>query len=346
MSVATIASVVAIAGTAYGAYSTSQNNKRAKAAAAGGGDVSGLIDDYDASAVFGTKPKAAEFVNKAYNPVDYGEVQNKTINDNLGSLPDILKLITQINSINRADSALRVETFAPGFGQNLRTMTDSARALVGGQLPYQDVLDIVSDRQELGNTLGTAGTYGAATLKDFGLSRLQAMQTGAEMMSRIGNLIESIDPVASRSRAQDFTLSPTQTVPLAQADAQFGASYDQMERILKQQSEQNKYLLEAAPDPAERGMFGAEFAARTGQPVDAAGGGGGWASSVNWGQLASQIYGAYRSTQTGSGGTTQQAPATTERYNPDSNWGYSAGDWDAGASGATGQSTAYWDGTY
>jgi len=107
MSVATIASVVAIAGTAYGAYSTSQNNKRAEAAAAGG-DVSGILDDYDASDVFGRRVKAAEFQNRPYSPVDYGDVQLDTIGDNAGALPDILKLVTAINQAQRADGVLRL----------------------------------------------------------------------------------------------------------------------------------------------------------------------------------------------------------------------------------------------
>lgn len=347
MSYATIAvAVIGAAGTAYSANASKKAAEKANQHV----DVSGILDDYDASAVFGTKPKAAEFQNRPYQPIDYGAVQGQTIRDNAASLPDIIKLITAVNAAQRGDSSLRIESFAPGFGESMKTLTNAAKALSGGQLPYSDVLDIVSNRQELGNSLGIAGTNTNATLKDLGLSRLTAQQTGAEMLSRIANLTESIDPISQRARAGEFLLQPGQTVPLKQADAQFGAGYDQMERILKQASLQNKYLLEAAPDPAQRGMFGAEFAAANGQPVDAAGGAGGLAA-VNWGQLTSQLIGAYRSSQTGSGGGQQPQAATQQRFNPDSganydNWGYSAGDWNAGASGQTGQATQYWDGTY
>jgi hypothetical protein len=169
----------------------------------------------------------------------------------------------------------------------------------------------------MGNTLGTAGTFTNATLKDLGISQLQAQQTGAEMMSRIGNLVESVDPINQRSRPQDWTLAPTQTVPLKQQDTQFGASYDQMERILKQQSEQNANVLNAAPDPAGRGLFGAQFTMKTGTPLGgtgAAGGGG----SFDWSSLVSGIYGAYRNSQQGGANPYGGGTDTTQRFNPDS----------------------------
>jgi hypothetical protein len=197
-------------------------------------------------------------------------------------------------------------------------MSSSSKALLGGQLPYSDVLDIVSGRQELGNTLGTAGTYTGATLKDLGLSRLQAQQTGSEMMSRIGNLVESIDPISQRSRPQDWMLAPSATVPLKQQDTQFGASYDQMERILAQQSEQNANVLNAAADPAARGIFGAEFALKTGTPI-----GGSAAGGTDWGALIGGLYQAYQGYQQGQqkqGGSMYGGGAaeTGQRYNPDS----------------------------
>ena len=278
---------------------------------------------YNASDVFGSKVEPALFRNAPYNPIDYGEVQGKTIADNRSNLPNILGLTADINNALRADSAFRIEQFAPGFGDNLRTMTNSAKALLGGRLPYSDVMDIVSNRQQLGNTLGTAGTFTNATLKDLGLSQLQAQQTGAEMMSRITNLVESVDPIGQRSRPQDWTLAPQQTVPLKQADTQFGASYDQMERILAQQSEQNANVLNAAPDPAGRGLFGAQFTMKTGTPFG--GTGASAAGSFDWSGLVSGIYGAYRNSQTGATNPYGTGGDSTQRYNPDSEWGNSYG---------------------
>ncbi len=276
--------------------------------------------DYSASDIFGSKVKPALFENAEYQPIDYGQVQGKTIGDNAANLPAIESLVGSINDSLRGDSTLRIEQFAPGFLDNLKILTDSSRALSSGQLPYSDVLDIVSNRQELGNTLGTAGTFGNATLKDLGLSRLSAMQTGSEMMARIANLTESIDPIGQRSRPQDFTLLPSQTVPLKQQDTQFGASYDQMERILAQQSEQNANLLNAAADPAARGIFGAEFAAKTGTPM---GGGSSAGGGTDWAGLIGSLYGGYRQSQQGGGGyNPYQVAGSGQRYNPDAGAGF------------------------
>ena len=276
---------------------------------------------YNASAIFGDKVKPALFENAPYEPIDYGDVQGKTVSDNRENMPNILGLTADINNALRADSAFRIEQFAPGFGDNLRTMTNSAKALLGGRLPYSDVMDIISDRQAAGNAIGTAGTFTNATLKDLGLSQLQAQQTGSEMMSRIGNLVESVDPIGQRSRPQDWTLAPNQTVPLKQQDTQFGASYDQMERILAQQSEQNANVLNAAPDPSGRGLFGAQFTMKTGTPFGGTGAAGG-AAGFDWGSLISGIYGAYRSSQQGGAGGAAAGGTTTDRYNPDSDWSW------------------------
>ena len=314
------------AASAYGAYK--QNKAQKEAGGAGAKATEQMISDvtnggwngYNAADIFGSRVAPAEFQNRAYNPLDYASVQGDTIAGNRANLPSILGLTDAINGALRNDSSMRIEQFAPGFGDNLKTMTNAAKSLVAGRLPYEDVMDIVSNRQGLGNTLGTAGTFGNATLKDLGMSRLQAMQTGSEMMSRIGNLVDAVDPIGQRSRPQDWTLAPTQTVPLKQADNQFAASYDQMERILAQQSEQNANVLNAAPDPAGRGLFGAQYAANTGTQLGGMGMAGG---GFDWSGLISGIYGAYRQNQLNGGGGGTGGSGTQQRYNPDSDWSWS-----------------------
>lgn len=280
---------------------------------------------FSAADIFGSKVQPALFQNEEYTPIDYGEVQGQTIEDNQRNLPASIALSDAINSALRDDSDSRISRWSPEFTDNLRSMSSSAKSLLGGRLPYEDVLDIVSNRQQLGNTLGTAGTFTGATLKDLGISRLQAMQTGSEMMSRIGNLVESIDPIGQRSRPQDWTLEPKQTVPLKQQDNQFGATFGQMERILAQQSEQNANVLNAAADPAGRGLFGAEFALKTGTPIGGAGAGGG----MDWGGLIGGLFKAYQGYQAGQNGAGggYASQAQSQRYNPDSygNWGYDDG---------------------
>ena len=260
---------VSAIGTGYSIYSS---NKQSNAAEDAQARQQSMLDGADGRAIFGSVPEAALFETKPYVPINYGQVQATTINDNITALPKIDELTSALNASLRADSGLRIENFAPGFQANLKTLTNAAGSLVNGRLPYSDVMDIVANRGELAGSLGTPGTATNATLKDLGLSRLSAMQSGADMMTRIGNLVEQIDPISQRSRAVDWTLNPSQTVPLAQADAQFGATYDQMERSLSQQSEQNANNLAAMADPAAAGMFAANMQLAGGAPYGSGGG--------------------------------------------------------------------------
>jgi len=268
-----------------------------------------MLDGADGRAIFGSVPEAALFKTKPYVPINYGQVQATTINDNITALPKIDELTSALNASLRADSGLRIENFAPGFQANLKTLTNAAGSLVNGRLPYSDVMDIVANRGELAGSLGTPGTATNATLKDLGLSRLSAMQSGSDMMTRIGNLVEQIDPISQRSRAVDWTLNPSQTVPLAQADAQFGATYDQMERILSQQSEQNANNLAAMADPAAAGMFAANMQLAGGAPY---GGGGANIGGQVLNGLGSALN-AYRSISAGN----QQSAAANNRFAPE-----------------------------
>jgi len=292
--------------TGYSIYNSSKQNAAAEDAASA---QRSMLDGADGRAIFGSVPEAAMFETKPYVPINYGQVQLNTVNDNLTALPKINDLTAQLNQSLRADSGLRIEQFAPGFQANLKTLTNAAGSLVNGQLPYSDVMDIVANRGELAGSLGTPGTATNATLKDLGLSRLSAMQSGADMMTRIGNLVEQIDPISQRSRAVDWTLNPSQTVPLAQADAQFGASYDQMERSLVQQSEQNANNLAAMADPAAAGMFGAQMQLAGGAPY---GGGGANIGGQVLNGLGSALN-AYRSISAGN----QQSAAANNRFAPE-----------------------------
>ncbi len=298
---------VSAIGTGYSIYSSNQQSNAAEDAQA---RQQSMLDGADGRAIFGSVPEAALFETKPYVPINYGQVQATTINDNITALPKIDELTSALNASLRADSGLRIENFAPGFQANLKTLTNAAGSLVNGRLPYSDVMDIVANRGELAGSLGTPGTATNATLKDLGLSRLSAMQSGADMMTRIGNLVEQIDPISQRSRAVDWTLNPSQTVPLAQADAQFGATYDQMERSLSQQSEQNANNLAAMADPAAAGMFAANMQLAGGAPYGSGGG-------ANTGQAIlsglGQALNAYRSIS-----SANQAATANNRFAPES----------------------------
>ena len=172
---------VGVLGAGVSLYNGSQQRKQAQAAQSANDAQQSMLDGADGRAIFGSVPEAALFETKPYVPINYGQVQATTINDNITALPKIDELTSALNASLRADSGLRIENFAPGFQANLKTLTNAAGSLVNGRLPYSDVMDIVANRGELAGSLGTPGTATNATLKDLGLSRLSAMQSGADM---------------------------------------------------------------------------------------------------------------------------------------------------------------------
>lgn len=211
---ATIATIVAAGASAYSAYSQSQKAGSVQA---------------------GQKPQAAE-----YQPVDFGEEQLKTVNDDLNNLGAIRNLNFQTNDIISNQDMRRAQKFVPGYKTFLQQEANNTGSLLKGQLPYDDVLGIASQSNGLNNALGTPGTGMPGTLKDLGISRLGAMQQGQGMLSSMIGQAEQVSPVARYSRPQDYYLYPNQTVP-----------WEIEQRQLEQQSLQNKYNLAAGVSPTQ-----------------------------------------------------------------------------------------------
>jgi hypothetical protein len=180
-------------------------------------------------------------------------------------------------------------------------MGNNASELLNGRLPFDDVMGIVSNRQELSNTLGTPGTSTNATLKDLGMSRLSAMNQGGDMMSRIAQLAQMIDPMEQRSRPQDWMTTPSQTIPWKIGEQEFGATLEANQAMFAHGVEQNNAVLKATGDPSLINNFGANYLQSVAGGAPASGGqaqGGG----VNYAQIAQMLGQAYQAYQGQGGG--------------------------------------------
>lgn len=189
--------------------------------------------DAAGSAQAGSVPKAA-----LYEPVDFTKMQGDTVQGNLDNMGSIRTLNSQTNQIISNQDMQRIMRFVPGFKSMMAGEASNAGSLIKGNLPYDDVLGIVGNQNELGNTIGVPGTSAPATLKDLGISRLSAMQTGQGMLSGMIGQAEQVSPEARYSRPQDYYLYPSQTIP-----------WEIEQRQLEQQSQQNANNLAAAPNP-------------------------------------------------------------------------------------------------
>jgi hypothetical protein len=74
------------------------------------------------------------------------------------------------------------------------------------------VLGIVSDQNELSNSLGIPGTSGAATLKELGISRPGAIQSGGGILKDMVNIAETISPISRCMTPQSMFLNPSELI--------------------------------------------------------------------------------------------------------------------------------------
>lgn len=220
-----MATIAAILGTAYSAYSTHSNSQKQKEAAKTAGQ--GIN--------FGQKPEAAK-----YEPIDFTDEQLQAIVGNINNLGATSDLMGQQNALIDQDAMRRAKKFIPGFRDSLRLEGQATGDLLAGRLPYDDVLDIAANRNEATNALGIPGTGASATLRDLGLSRLDAIKSGAGMLNGMVQLAESVDPVSRRARPQDSAVNPADRIRL-----------EMEQRQLMQQSEQSANNLAAGISPTQ-----------------------------------------------------------------------------------------------
>lgn len=183
----------------------------------------------------GQTPEAA-----LYQPVDYGDVQQQTLLSDANSLDAMGWVSNKANRLLSQQDLRRAGKFIPGFKSILETQANNANDLVSGRLPYEDVLQIAGNSNQLAGALGTPGTGAPGTLRDLGLSQLQGMQTGQGLLQSMVGIAEQVSPIARYSRPQDFLLTPSQTVP-----------WEIEQQQLIQQSQQSANNLEAGVSPTQ-----------------------------------------------------------------------------------------------
>lgn len=225
-SAAIIAGVAAVASTAYTVYSTEQAKSDAEAQRQ---QAMGQLEGNP----LGEVPEPA-----LYEPVDFNASQLAAITGNRDALPFIRELLSQSNNFVTKDALRRADKLIPNYSKSMATLGDSTLDLLGGRLPFDDILDIVSDRAEVGGGLNIPGVSSGATLKDLGISRLDALGKGAGLLGQMVSLAETISPRSTYGKPSDFFMSPTDRIRL-----------EMEQNILKQQSQQNANNLAAAADP-------------------------------------------------------------------------------------------------
>lgn len=210
----------ATAGATY--YSNKKQKDATKAASAQAGQAYGRI------------PDAAK-----YKPVNINFEQLEAIFRNQDALPAITGLLKNSNKFITDDALRRASKLIPGYRDAMATYGRAGNDLLNGRLPYEDVLGIVSDRNELTNSLGIPGSGINGTLKDLGLSRLDGIKAGGGILKDMVGIAETISPIGRNTTPQSFMLSPQERI-----------NYGMQQNQLIQQSQQSANNLAASGDPA------------------------------------------------------------------------------------------------
>lgn len=258
MPVVTAGVLAAIGGIAAGtgSYLSGSSAKSAAKSAgrAGRGPALALqriIDSLRAGQLFGlptrdfsgSKPEIIP-----YKPIELSAEAAKAIEGNTANLGSAAKLAAQTNQANTLLDAIRIESLAPGTLEGLANMGQAGKRLSAGELPFSDVLGIARNRAGLASALGLGGTqYRAALPRDLGLSRLQAIQAGGNVLSQTAATAGQINPISAQARLQQYQFSPQDQAELSFKQA-----------VLAQQSAQQQALVDAAPDPLAALLLGEE----------------------------------------------------------------------------------------
>lgn len=236
---------ITAAGNASAQKSAAANRDKAFAGAQGtldaiaGGEYGSLED------IFGSRLDPEAFL---YEPVDITQSQLDTISGNIQAFPGALQLTQMVNPSIWQNDLARIRKLMPTYDDSRDLYLGTTKSLLAGQLPFQDVEDIVSNRSGISGMLGTPGGGRNATLRDLGMSRLTAQQQGASMFQQFIQMAEAISPVSAQLRPQQMMFSPQERL-----------QSDILQRSLEQQGRASAAMAEAMPDPAAAGMANAQI---------------------------------------------------------------------------------------
>lgn len=238
-------SAISASGQKKAAKSAADNQKKAFSNAQGyldslaAGKMGNLED------IFGSKLNPEAFL---YHPVDITQSQLDTISGNLQAFPSAVALTEKVNPAIWKNDLSRIRELMPGFDNARDMYLGNTKRLLAGELPFQDVEDIVSNRSSMSAMLGAPGGSRNATLRDLGLSRMDAMNQGGSMFQQFIQMAQAISPVESQMRPQQMMFTPQERL---QADI--------LQRSLEQQGEASAEMARAMPDPAQNAIANANI---------------------------------------------------------------------------------------
>lgn len=204
-----------------------------------------------AADIFGSRP---EFEPVDYTPLyisdpGYRNIVAQVLSGDQANLPAAAQLSGDINKAISKSSLDRITGWDPSFQSALNTLYSTRNSTLKGRLPYTDALAITADRGRLANDLGMSGGGGPQIAADLGMKQLDLMTNiGPSLASSIASILNMVDPIQRHTTPEGLLLTPSQAVPMAIQENQFGATFDFQQNL-------QEAMFGAMPDPAAQGLF-------------------------------------------------------------------------------------------
>ena len=171
---------------------------------------------YGTDDVFGRRP----------DEVDPGAAVQNAAQANIQNLAANQDLVSRVNQSTTDESMRRASQFDPNFRENIRGLSDQARALLNGEI-HEDVLqEITRSRAQFGAGAGVPGAQRTATARDLGLTSLGLQQQGASLFAQIQSIRESVDPLSRSIGLNQLQITPQQQMEYDIANNMLRSSAD------------------------------------------------------------------------------------------------------------------------
>lgn len=199
-------------------------------------DYQGVIDQImrNPAGYAGSRVQAA-----LYNPVSLSESLRGTLGANTANFGRASTLARMTNEDTLANDMARFAQFNPQGLATFGNLGRQAQSLSAGQLPQDVLQQIIGARAGSSAASGVPGGQSPATLRDLGLSSLDAINQGGSLFQQIIAAAEGVSPISRQMSAAQYQFDPNT-----------GLQTDLTQALLGQQSQQNFFNLAATPDPA------------------------------------------------------------------------------------------------
>ncbi len=238
---------VGVGGAVIGGISSSQSNKRAKAA--GNGLNEAIAYARRNPGVFGEK---LDFAALDYQPLfqtdpGYAGLAGEVISGNQRNLPAATQLASDTNDAITQNNLDRINKLYPGFGAAFEQQASNTQNFLRGDIPQED-RDLLTSRRTEAQSLGGTGVNQQQVAADLGLARLDLMKDGAAALTNNVNLWDAIDPQRNQMMPQSLFVDVGAAINSAINENQFDSTFAQAER----NAELNFAMM---PDPRKAGML-------------------------------------------------------------------------------------------